>query len=393
MIFQTKELENAAVTYLPSIKVRTQAIYLILCFMVLLALCLMPFLYTDISIKSQGIIRPDSERTEIKPLVSGIIDTIYAKEGQFVKKDEIIVRLRDIVNSPKELVNAFEIKQRNEYIHDLGILTTSLYLTDEIISALQSPLYKQQVSQFIYQRTDQEASIKKVSNEVRIDSSLVKDRVLAAKDLFDKQIERDKLQASYRAFKNQQYGAWEQDLAKYKLELSQYYAQQKQINTDKQQLEIRAPVSGIIQGINTRYSGGNVQANESFCVISPETKLVAECYVSTQDVGLLKIGQETKFQIDAFDYNHFGILTGQIIDIDNDFTTVDDKPVFKVHCSFDQQQLYLKNGFAGHLKKGLTLQSRFVVSRRSLWQLMFDKIDDWINPVSPEKKGNFEQKN
>ena len=82
-----------------------------------------------------------------------------------------------------------------------------------------------------------------------------------------------------------------------------------------------------------------------------------------------------------FDYNYFGILTGKILSIDNDYTIIDNQPSFKVRCMLDSQQLYLKNGFKGNLKKGMTLQARFVVARRSLWELLFDKVDDWINPI------------
>jgi len=77
--------------------------------------------------------------------------------------------------------------------------------------------------------------------------------------------------------------------------------------------------------------GGVLQANESLYIISPNTELIAECYVSTQNIGLLKLGQVVKFQIDAFDYNCFGILTGKIIDIDNDFTMTNEFDyVFKI---------------------------------------------------------------
>jgi HlyD family secretion protein len=54
--------------------------------------------------------------------------------------------------------------------------------------------------------------------------------------------------------------------------------------------------------------------------------------------------------------------------------------VFKVRCVLDSNQLHLKIGFTGNIKKGMTVQARFVVTRRSLWQLLFDKIDDWVNP-------------
>ena len=108
-------------------------------------------------------------------------------------------------------------------------------------------------------------------------------------------------------------------------------------------------------------------------------------HVPTQQVGLLKANEEVKFQIDAFDYNYFGIVTGKIVSIDNDYTIIDNKPVFKVRCLLDSSQVHLKNGFTGHLKKGLTLQARFMVTRRSAWQLLFDRVNNWLNPASPAK--------
>jgi HlyD family secretion protein len=32
------------------------------------------------------------------------------------------------------------------------------------------------------------------------------------------------------------------------------------------------------------------------------------------------------------------------------------------------------------IKKGMTVQVRFLVTRRTLFQLLFDKADDWLNP-------------
>jgi HlyD family secretion protein len=28
----------------------------------------------------------------------------------------------------------------------------------------------------------------------------------------------------------------------------------------------------------------------------------------------------------------------------------------------------------------MTLQARFMVAERTLWQLLYDKVDDWMNP-------------
>lgn len=43
-------------------------------------------------------------------------------------------------------------------------------------------------------------------------------------------------------------------------------------------------------------------------------------------------------------------------------------------------EISLKNGYTGKLKKGMTLRGVFVVVKRSIFQLLFDSVDDWVNP-------------
>jgi HlyD family secretion protein len=63
---------------------------------------------------------------------------------------------------------------------------------------------------------------------------------------------------------------------------------------------------------------------------------------------------------------------------------MNEQPVFRVRCSLDTKFLQLKNGYKGDLKKGMTLTGRFYLTDRSLWQLLFDKVDKWVNPKLKE---------
>jgi membrane fusion protein, peptide pheromone/bacteriocin exporter len=353
--------------------------------MIAAAFTSLPFIKLDISIKSAGIIRPIDEKTELKSSISTVIDTLYFKEGDTVKKGDVIIQLRKENITLKKTMNDFEIGQRNQFINDLVSLTHHYEFNSGTVAALQNPVYKQQCSRFVFQLSELNAQLKKVNKELQIAKTLSADKVIAPKEMFDKEIEHEKLMANIRATKEQQIATWQQELARYQLEKSQYQNANNQLNEDSNFYSIKAPVSGVLQNFNKYYQGSLIQAGEVLAVISPQAALIAECYINTRDVGLLKQNQQTLFQIDAFDYNYFGIVTGKILSIDNDYTVIDNKPVFKVRCILDNKQLHLKNGFAGELKKGMTLQARFVVTKRSLWQLLFDKIDDWINPTAPAK--------
>jgi hypothetical protein len=93
---------------------------------------------------------------------------------------------------------------------------------------------------------------------------------------------------------------------------------------------------------------------------------------------------EVNFQLDAFNYNQWGSARGKVIEISEDIVNIDKSPVFKVRCKLLTDYLELKNGYKGRLKKGMTLTSRFKLIRRSLFDLLYDKTDNWLNPKMKE---------
>jgi HlyD family secretion protein len=370
------------IIYQAGLKSSGSAIYLAIIILILVGVCSLPFVRLEIAVRASGIIRPLHERTEIRSIQTGIIDSVFCKEGDTVSQNDVIMQLQNKYLLPKIIFNAHEVTQTREYIHDLEILSANENISELTLKNLKSPVYKQQASRFIFQKTEQEFAIKKMNKETEINEILMKDRIIAPKDQFDRLIESKKLHAAFKTLKAEQKCLWQQELSTYKLKCSELEMQRLQLEDESSLFQVRAPIGGIVFGLNTKYPGGVVQAGEILCIISPESELIAECYIPTRDIGLLQLNQLAKFQIDAFDHYFFGVITGKIVSIDNDFTSIKDQPVFKIRCVLDKSQLYMKNGFKGRLKKGLTLQARFIVARRTAWQLLFDKLDNWINPVS-----------
>ena len=53
------------------------------------------------------------------------------------------------------------------------------------------------------------------------------------------------------------------------------------------------------------------------------------------------------------------------------------------HTTTSQKEkdfLINKRGMTGNLKKGMTVSAHFMIARRSLFDLLYQKMDDWINP-------------
>ncbi len=375
------EISDTVLYYLPSMRKSGFHIYYLMLLFVFSGLASLFLIHVYISVQAPGIVRPAQERTNIRSLVSGIIDTLYFKDGERVGKNEIILSIRDEALGVKRKRNEEEMTVQQNYIHDLVILTAHKR-QDQMTGLLRTNLYIEQAKRFLSRETEQLLNLKKANREEAVNALLVKDKVISPKEFFDSQIQQARMASAIRAFHGEQYAAWQQELAKCRLGLAEMLTQYEEFRSRKESYCIRAPVNGTIQGLASRYQGTAVQQDETICSVSPDGQLVGECYVSTRDIGMLKAGQQVRFRIDAFSYHYFGTIRGSVISVDNDFTMMDGRPFFKVVCRLDEHELKLKNGYKGQLKKGMGFIAGFVINNRSLWQLLYDGVDDWLNPAA-----------
>jgi HlyD family secretion protein len=132
-------------------------------------------------------------------------------------------------------------------------------------------------------------------------------------------------------------------------------------------VDVSIVANGIIQPLNERNENGSYDS------------LIGECYVLSKDIVFIKKGQTVRLQIDAFNYNYFGVVTGSIFSIDDDFILVDKNPVLKVKCRLNVKELKLPNGYIGEIKKGMRFRARCITCNRTLWQLLYDGLCDWLD--------------
>ncbi len=375
-----EHISNSSISYLPSLRTRYHLIYWVIMIAIIGSLFASKFVYTDIYVSSSGVIRPATERTEIRSLVSGIVDSIFLKDGDFVEKDQLVIKVKDLHTADKLNAIDRELGEYRRYLHDLQLLTMSANAPADKGAALQSSVYKEQLNRHLSLRREKAGQLDKTKHDLQINSQLATEKIISPKEFYDIKHLHEQASDSYHSFLLEQRTSWQQDLAKYRISIEQLETQRKQVLAEASLLGIRAATSGSIQGLNDIYAGSYLQANQLVCIISPENGLMGECFVKSRDIGLLQKGQVARYQFSAFNYNYFGEMTGRVISIDKDFSIVNNTAVIKLRCSFDSSTLHLKNGYTGKLQKGLDFQANFFIARRSLWQLLFDKIDDWLNP-------------
>jgi HlyD family secretion protein len=176
---------------------------------------------------------------------------------------------------------------------------------------------------------------------------------------------------------------WQNDLSLRNIEAVKLLADLKQCSEELSYRVIIAPTDGEIIQSSDFQTGSMVASGQKIAEISPEGELVATCFVKPADIGLIHEKQKVKIQVDAYNYNEWGMLQGEIIDISDDMIIENGSlAYFRVKCKPEKTFLSLKNGFKADIKKGMSLNTRIMVIQRSLFHLLFDKADKWFNPYT-----------
>jgi membrane fusion protein, peptide pheromone/bacteriocin exporter len=358
--------------------VKTQILYLIvLIFIIIVSACL-PFIKIDISIQANGIIRPLAEKSEIKIIPTESVTKINVKEGQFIQQGDTLVTLCfDKVNSKLQFTKG-ELYKVESYIDDLKYLISNIkeFNSTDVLSNL----YKQQSISYLQRLQEIGSRISIAVKELERNQKLFDNSFISSKELENINFTFNNLIAERELMTSTQLIQWKTDLMKFQTTQESYISELYQLNKEKDTYIIKSPVTGTIEEFQGIYNGSILHSGQTIAIISPSSEIIAEIYVSSKDIGYINKETLVRIQIDAFNYNEWGMIPGIITDISDDFVLVNNTPFFKVKCRLEKNYLQLKSGFKGCLKKGMTLHAKFLITKRSLIQLIYQKSDDWINP-------------
>ena len=352
----------------------SKAVYMIVTGMVIALLSSLPFLMLDITVQSRGMIRSQAEPTNLQTPVIGQVQEIRIRENMKVLVGDTLIWLapEKITEQLKMLTD--KISLYSDYINDLEVLSAGKD------NSLQSDLMKSSYSEYNQKLKEYELRIETTNKNFQRTRILFEKEVIAATEFEKKELELNQLIKEKEFYISQKKSNWHQLLFQYKSELQTLVDNRDQLKFEERFYVVIARTNGYISNFAGIQEGSFIFPNQTIATISPSDSLVVECYVSPNDIGYLQIGKPANFQIDAYNYNQWGLADGKIIDISNQPYQEDKSVYFKVKCKLNQNSLFLKSGYEGKLKNGLTLTSRFRVNRRSLYDLLFDKADDWLNP-------------
>ena len=122
MLLPNEWIENSIETYIYQRTTKSQIIYWMVLLAVTATLIALPFVYVDISIQGNGIVRPVAEKAEVVSSVTEFVDSVYVREGEQIRKGDIILRLRTNDADNKIYYQTNLLHDYQSQIADLSIL-------------------------------------------------------------------------------------------------------------------------------------------------------------------------------------------------------------------------------------------------------------------------------
>ncbi len=377
MIFPKEIIDNTSQTFVYRNQVRSRLIFAIILLMVIGGFTSLFFIKTEIYVSARGGIRPEEERKEIVGAVSGIISDHVLKNNLSVKKgDTLVISDSSPVEEELDKVKA-QITIVADNISDLDYM-----LSGQLVNKDKLKLPTNRASYLSFEQKQREINIRKKQLKVVFErqQALYKEKVIAQAEFEEASSAYELvLNESEQHYRDQKF-TWDNERKTEWLKLldleNRWTSLQRRLN----EYVIVSPVSGTLFNVQGIERGGFITAGQRLAEISPNSDIIVETFVSPADIGLIESGAQVSYQIDAYNYNNWGLATGTIIDISKDLEIVNDQPLFRIKCSLNERHLELKNSFRAELKPGLSLSARFHITERTLFDLLYDKVDDWLNP-------------
>jgi membrane fusion protein, peptide pheromone/bacteriocin exporter len=381
-LIPTESVQYTLESYFVKVTTSSRIIYWIIIGVILFMIVILPFIYVDVSVQARGFFQSDIEKQFINTPFDGRIIFSSIQTGKEVHKgDTLLIIDSETIRAQKEILEK-RIGENDISMDDLRLLTILVPAAEQLqVAGLRSARYISEYASFSKQYLIQFQKLQKTETEHNRSKVLYGQKLIADAEyensLYSLNAEKENLNRIMLSQK----ASWQTDLSQRRNDSVSFYGEYRKLNAELDNRIVVAPVDGEIIRSSEIQQGSFVLANQNVMEISPEGDLLASCFVKPSEIGLIYENQPVIIQVDAFNYNEWGMLKGSILDISDDMIVENNSSAFfRIKCRLDKKTLSLKNGYKAEMKKGMSLTARIIVARRSLFNLLFDKMDKWFNP-------------
>lgn len=322
------------------------------------------FAQTEEIVTAPGKLEPLGVVKDIQMPVGGVVEAVMVKEGERVKKGQVLLRLdtETTLDRQASMQQTIRYKQQqlrlkqvelDRYLQfndtEQRVLRQSLVLERDVLGRLET-LNKEGATaelQYLSQRN----KVQEVEGKLQ-----------------EGQVDRLRQQAILQ-----------QGIREIQSELADLRSKLTELNVNIRYQVIRAPEAGVVFELKPRSRGFVAQTSEPVMKVVPFDKLEARVEVPSREIGFVSVGKTADISIDSFPATDFGVLQGTVRRIGSDALPPDQMNNFyrfPVDIRLNSQQLKLKSGKVLPLQVGMSLTANVKLRKVTYLQLLLSDFKD-----------------
>jgi HlyD family secretion protein len=402
----------------------------------------------DIVAVADGKLVPSSYLKIVQPAEQGIVKEILVKEGEAVKEGQVLIRMDSVLtqadvksiqaeyfnkrialrridaqlsskplsrerSDPSELyaqVDAQYVANVRAYENALAQERSLLDKARHDLAGAQAT--KAKLEQVLPHYVDQEKAYEKLTKDGFAGRILYTDkqreRIEKEQDLRTQESTIRASQALIEQSENkiaQITADYRRQLQTERIETAAQFEKARQelakLEHRNELLELRAPQAGIVKDLATHTAGTVAAPGTILMTLVPEGDLlIAEVWVSNQDVGFVRAGQMAKLKLAAFQFQKYGMLDGKVLHVNADATeapspntrsdalTGRDRPMgplaFRALVELTRQEL-LADGQRYALQPGMQVAGEIHLGTRTVLEYLLSPVQKAFHEAGRER--------
>ncbi|MEW7314997.1 HlyD family type I secretion periplasmic adaptor subunit [Buttiauxella gaviniae] len=298
----------------------------------------------DIIVAATGKIIPSTRAKTIASVETARVEQIFVDDGQTVRAGQPLMTLDTHVIEHEQKraevdqdMAELQVARSRALLasitaNKLTELSASNNISADKLSSARSQLDSQWLN-FTSRLEDLDGEITRYSMQLPLAAQraqdykdLAKEHDVSVTSWLEKEQDKIELQGKLTDARHQREAFIAETRKKTEDELNEGLRQQQEAQQDvqradahKTQLQLTAPVDGVVQQLAVHTVGGVVTAAQPLMVIVPEQNQVEiEAIVENKDIGFIHKGQQAAVKIDAYDYTKYGMMQGEVTYVSRD---------------------------------------------------------------------------
>ena len=357
----------------------------------------------DVVVTARGKIVPIGNIKLLQPLQTGVVSKILVKEGDYVKKGDLLIQIDSSVTSAnlqsqkqnlkiaqikeqrlKALINSTPFissyqKQNRLYQNQKDILENMIIKfnasQNQLIAQYKST--KSQISKIttqLNQKSQQLDQMKQVLDiiakkeylELQSEIQILKqEHKILQQKLIELTQEKEKLAQEKNIYKNQFLLKYTDELLQTQKEIIELKAKIETTAFQYEKEQIKSPVDGYVGKLLIHTPQGIVTPAQKLISIIPKNQeLIVEAKVLNQDRGFIKKDMEVAVKIDTFNFQKYGSVKAEVLSIATD--AIEDEKlglIYEIKIKLKKRYLII-NHQPKNLKSGMSVTSEIKVGKR-----------------------------